>query len=367
MNEAQAAQHEKRMKQLLEAFNDEIREQWNWDPDKRTAYKTYVESVKNLVAAIIDPVKEARTDRILDSIADHGGHHIRRGFDSVTKEATGVDVEEVDVEAPDEMKARVTANKRMTRVTSEALTDLFTSVAEVHQKQHTVAMKLADLGKEMNPDDYLDVVRAVAKPAIVMRFPEHLMPVAVTETEEEGDLTKRAEKLRKRMVDRNLPDPKAPSLRGEGAESPTRILAAVIHYELGKRFVGNTTQTSVATLFGITMTNMKKGITGKKYKGGEPKKKKEEPESTQTLPDLPKETPSGLVVTQRPSRAAKKEGEGKRRASEPKAAAEQQTSQQDPWYVPEDDDDDDDEPEEEEQPPKKRPKTGKGKGKGKKS
>ena len=364
MNEEQAKQHEKRMKEVLEEFNDNLREQAGWDPDDRTAYREYVEAVRNLVAAIIDPVKEARIDRILDSVTDTAGHHLRRGFDRAQTKATGVEVEEEDVEEPEEAQARVTENKRMTRATANSIGEVFRAAAEVHAKQHVVATMLADLATEMNPQDYLEVVKAVGKPSITMRFPEHLMPTPVTPTEEEQDVDKRAERIRRQMISNNLPDPNAPSLKGETKESPTRILAAIIYYELGKRYAGRTTQVGVATKFRITMTDMKKGITGKKYKGGEGKKKKKESkpeEATGTLPDIPIATTSGLVVTQRPGRASKDKGEAKRRASQPPDPKEQEDQ---PLYVPDDDDDDDDDEQDPPpQPPKKRPKLSKGKGK----
>ena len=306
-----AARHERSLHEFIETFDETIKEEAI--VDVKTGYRTLVKDVKNLVTCVLPKMEDADVKAVLNSVVDVGCDWLVRGIEAATGPLDRTEVEE-EIEEPSTSKKSLLEGKPVNAKVARKVGQVFESLAQAHTQASVAATYLSELSLELPPAVYFDLVKATSKSHITLKIPELYLPAPYNRDE---DTQKRSQdkytQVHQNMIEKHFPNPDYPEIRREPADSPTRLLAAVIYYKLGMRYANRPTQAKVAQLFNVNMTHFKRALTGKKYKGGEPadkqaKKAAKDTGESSTLPDLEPPTPRS-----RPGRAARTIGEKRRR------------------------------------------------------
>ena len=155
----------------------------------------------------------------------------------------------------------------MSEADQKVVAEIFESLEIAHDQIATACGLLGRLLRTMRPDQLMTVIQASIRPLIQLKA---LTPLdTVTTPKKPPELPDDQSDRVKMML---VPDPMAPLLRKEKANSPTRLLAASYAFKILNKFGGGATQRQIQEEFQVKPKQLALCLTGKKYMGGSDRK-----------------------------------------------------------------------------------------------
>ena len=138
--------------------------------------------------------------------------------------------------APDVIRAAQQGGD-MSEADQKVVAEIFESLEIAHDQIATACGLLGRLSRTMRPDQLMTVIRASIRPLIQLKA---LTPLDTETTPKKPPKLPNDQSDRVKMM--LVPDPMAPLLRKEKANSPTRLLAASYVFKILNKFGGGATQ-----------------------------------------------------------------------------------------------------------------------------
>ena len=194
-------------------------------------------------------------------------------------------IEEKDIPAeddttvvdPEKLKGKTEEEKKEVK---RMLRKFWSHVEKAHEEAARVAGELGRLSMVLEPDDYFKLVEVGTRPIITMEIPKAKQMI---EQQKEAEERARSREDMKNMkiediiIEQNLPTP-LDRWKGSKVQLPTHYLAAAVHYfvYLQADQANPMTNKFVAEKFKLSLSNLHRIITGRRYSGGSTKVTSEE-------------------------------------------------------------------------------------------
>ena len=170
-----------------------------------------------------------------------------------------------DEELPDasDVIRTVEMKKEMSKEDKEIVAELFSNLEVAHDHMATACGLLSRLSRTLDPPQLLTIIEASIRPLIQLKV---LTPLDTTTGQKKCvELPDEQEERVKMLL---TPDPQAPLLCKEKANSETRLLAATYAFKILSRFGTGTTQKQMQEMYLVKAKQLSSCLTGRKYLGG---------------------------------------------------------------------------------------------------
>ena len=142
--------------------------------------------------------------------------------------------------------------------------ELFDELEIVHEALARACSTLGVLSRTLSGKQLLLTLRASVRPLIQLNKLEKFWKEPTIETQK-ADLP---DDTHQRVALTMIPDPSSDIMKKEKQNSPTRLLAATLAFQLLKKFGQGTTQKNMHELYNVKPKQLALCITGHKYLGG---------------------------------------------------------------------------------------------------
>ena len=176
-----------------------------------------------------------------------------------------------DEELPEasEVIRTVQKKKEMSKEDKKIVAELFSNLEVAHNHMATACGLLSRLSRTLDPPQLLTIIQASIRLLIQLKA---LTPLETTTTQKKSmELPDEQEERVKMLL---TPDPQAPLLCKEKANSETRLLAATYAFKILSRFGTSTTQKQMQETYLVKAKQLSSCLTGRKYLGGSDRRAK---------------------------------------------------------------------------------------------
>ena len=153
--------------------------------------------------------------------------------------------------------------KEMSKEDKAIVAELFSNLEVAHDHMATACGLLSRLSRTLDHPQLLTIIHASIRPLIQLK---ELTPLeTVTTQNKPRQLPDEQEERVKILL---TPDPQAPLLHKEKANSETRLLAATYAFKILSSFGSGTTQRMMQETYAVKAKQLSLCLTGRKYLGG---------------------------------------------------------------------------------------------------
>ena len=219
--------------------------------------------IKNALVEIAPHMEDAKIEAVLKAIKDMACTALMPP-DSDKEEILEAMMPET--EAPD-LEDLLSNTEEMGNISTdqkELLGELFEELETAHESLARACSTLGRLSRGLNGRQLLLTLQASVQPLVQLNIEERFWK----EPARKSRKTDLPDDLHHRVALTMIPDASAESIKKENNNSPMRLLAATLAFQILKRFGQRTTQQNMQELYEVKPKQLALCITGRKYLGG---------------------------------------------------------------------------------------------------
>ena len=225
-----------------------------------------LEGIKEILSDLTPSMQLADTSTISKAIRDKYFHTLLPRSDGLEETLQEILPDEELPGAPEVIRT-VEVKKEMSKEDKKLVAELFSNLEVAHNHMAMACSLLSRLSRTLDPPQLLTIIQASIRPLIQLK---ELSPLKVTSTQKKtAELPDEQEKRVEILL---TPDPQAPLLRKEKANSETRLLAATYAFKILSSFGSGMTQKLMQETYAVKAKQLSACLTGRKYLGGSDKR-----------------------------------------------------------------------------------------------
>ena len=218
--------------------------------------------VKEVLSNLMPSMQLADTCTISRAIQDKYFNTLLPRSDALEETLQEIISDEEIPDASDVIRT-VEIKKEMSKEDKEIVAELFSNLEVAHDHMATACSLLSRLSRTLDPPQLITIIQASIRPLIQLK---ELTPLKSATTQKKPmELPDEQEERIKMLL---IPDPQAPLLCKEKANSETRLLAATYAFKILSRFGTGTTQKQMQETYLVKAKQLSSCLTGRKYLGG---------------------------------------------------------------------------------------------------
>ena len=221
-----------------------------------------LEAFKQILSDLTPSMQLADTGTIAKAIRDKYFHTLLPRSDEMEETLQEILPDEELPGAPEVIRT-AEMKKEMSEEDKILVAELFSNLEVAHDHMATACSLLSRLSRTLDPPQLLTIVHASIRPLIQLK---EVFPLEVTNRQKKT--TEMPDEQEKRVEILLTPDPQAPLLRREKANSETRLLAATYAFKILSSFGSGTTQKHIQETYTVKAKQFSACLTGRKYLGG---------------------------------------------------------------------------------------------------
>ena len=224
--------------------------------------KTTVDKIKSAVVKIVPSMEEAKEISVLKAIRDISCMALMLP-DSDREEQLEAMMPE-DTPDPKDILSKTEGLGNLTKEQKEMIRELFDELEIAHKALAQACSTLGVLSRSLTGRQLLLTLQASVQPLIQLNKLEKIWKEPAIETQR-ADLP---DDTHQRIALTMIPDLSSDIMKKEKQNSPTRLLAATLAFQLLKKFGQGMTQRNMHELYDVRPKQLALCITGRKYLGG---------------------------------------------------------------------------------------------------
>ena len=221
-----------------------------------------LEGIKEILSDLTPSMQLADTRTIAKAIRDKYFHTLLTRSDELEETLQEILPDEELPGAPEVIRM-AEVKKEMSKEDKILVAELFSNLEVAHDHMGYSMWPVEQAIQDTWPPQLLTIVQASIRPLIQLK---ELSPLEVTSTQKKT--TELPDEQEKRVEILLTPDPQAPLLRKEKANSETRLLAVTYAFKILSSFGSGTTQKHMQETYTVKAKQLAACLTGRKYLGG---------------------------------------------------------------------------------------------------